>query len=140
MTAQSCAPLAPWKEPRLSSHAMECHDCREPWPGEYMVSNGIWEAAFPDYGAVKRAAAKAHPQIRDARRKILLCLDCLAVRLGRALVREDFPALLRINRSVLVGIEVGEARGRELAAIELKEARAQRDAALRELRRRVGAP
>lgn len=60
---------------------MICEDCKKdtnvPGGDYYMVTNTLWA----EYGAGRG----------------FLCLDCLQTRVGRPLVREDFPQWIPLN-------------------------------------------
>jgi hypothetical protein len=60
-----------------------CRDCNNPEPEYYMVRNTLWQ----------RACA-ATPIVQE---NCQLCLTCLSRRLGRPLVRRDFPANILCN-------------------------------------------
>lgn len=69
---------------------ISCRDCGA-IPLSYRVHSSVWKQATPDYDELAKTS-----------RCVRICLDCLAMRLGRPLTREDFPEV-RCNAMLLFG-------------------------------------
>lgn len=79
---------------KAENNRMFCNDCGQPYAG-YMVYGAVWKVAWKGH----TTPASEHDRV--------LCLDCLAQRLGRALLPSDFDLDLPINQGIKLGIELG---------------------------------
>lgn len=82
---------------------LKCADCNtDCHSADYYVKDQVWSVAWPGYLNAKKAAVKKWGK-HHARSYLLLCLSCLAKRLGRPLVPEDFNWAIAVNLGGLAG-------------------------------------